>query len=132
MLVHLKGMQSKATVLLVVAIAAAPEVVRGQEVVDNGFDAGALSRAEDLTNPVFRVSHTHHGFGIVYSPTPKLFHRNYKYKAKREGFEHRHAAPGQIKLFSLFFIRREITGMSSGISNQTNAENEHEAEQHAG
>ena len=75
MLIHLEGVPCKAAVLLVVAIAASLEVARGQEVVDNGFDAGALGRAEDLTDPVFRVSHIHHGFGNIYSPTPELLHR---------------------------------------------------------
>lgn len=62
MLIHLKGVLGKTSVLLVVAIAAALEVARGQEVVDNGFDAGALGRAEDLTDPVFGIGHVRHGF----------------------------------------------------------------------
>ena len=44
-LIHLKGMLGKATILLVVAIAATLEVARGQEVVDYGFDAWALCSA---------------------------------------------------------------------------------------
>ena len=44
-LIHLKGMLGKATVLLVVTIAATLEVARCEEVVDDGFDAGALSSA---------------------------------------------------------------------------------------
>ena len=63
MLIHLKGVLGKASVLLVVAIAAALEVARGQEIVDNGFDAGALGRAEDLTDPVSGIRHVRHGFG---------------------------------------------------------------------
>ncbi len=76
MLIHLKRMLGKASVLLVVAIAATLEVTRGQEVVDNGFDAGALSRAEDLTDPVFGIRHIRHGLGNVYSPDLEFFHRN--------------------------------------------------------
>lgn len=76
MLIHLKGVLGKASVLLVVAIAAALEVARGQEIVDNGFDAGALGRAEDLTDPVSGIRHVRHGFGILYSPAPKFLHRN--------------------------------------------------------
>ena len=67
MLIHLKRMLGKASVLLVVAIAAAPEVTGGQEVVDNGFDARALSSAEDLTDPVFGIGHVRHGFDMYTS-----------------------------------------------------------------
>ncbi len=70
MLIHLKGVLGKASVLLVVAIAAALEVARGQEIIDNGFDAGALGRTEDLTDPVFGIGigigHVRHGFGNIY------------------------------------------------------------------
>lgn len=74
MLIHLKGVPGKSPVLLVVAIAAALEVARGQEVVDNGFDAGALGRAEDLTDPVFGIGHVRHGFCNVYSPDLEFLH----------------------------------------------------------
>lgn len=67
MLIHFKGVLGKASVLLVVAIAATLEVARGQEIVDNGFDAGALGRAEDLTDPVSGIRHVRHGFGNLYS-----------------------------------------------------------------
>ena len=77
MLIHLKGVLGKTSVLLVVAIAAALEVARGQEIVDNGFDAGALGRAEDLTDPVFGIRHVRHGFGNLYSPDPEFLHRNH-------------------------------------------------------
>ena len=77
MLIHLKGVLGKASVLLVVAIAAALEVARGQEIVDNGFDAGALGCAEDLTDPVFGIRHVRHGFGNLYSPAPEFLHRNH-------------------------------------------------------
>ena len=77
MLIHLKGVLGKTSVLLVVAIAATLEVARGQEVVDNGFDAGALGCAEDLTDPVFGIRHVRHGFGILYSPDPEFLHRNH-------------------------------------------------------
>ena len=76
MLIHLKGVPGKASVLLVVAIAAALEVARGQEIVDNGFDAGAPGRAEDITDPVSGIRHVRHGFGNLYSPAPKFLHRN--------------------------------------------------------
>ena len=66
MFVHFKGMLGKASLFLVVAIAAALEVARGQKIVDNGFDAGALSRTKDLTDPVFGISHVRHCFGNLY------------------------------------------------------------------
>ena len=62
MLIHLKGVLGKTSVLLVVAIAAALEVARGQDVVDNGFDAEALGRAKDLTDPVSGIGHVRLGF----------------------------------------------------------------------
>lgn len=77
MLIHLQGVLSKASVLLVVTIAATLEVARGQEVIDNGFDAGALGRAEDLTDPVFGIRHVRHGFANLYSPNLEFLQRNY-------------------------------------------------------
>lgn len=73
-LIHLKGMLGKATVLLVVTIAATLEVARGQEVVDNGFDAGAPGSAEDLTDPVFGIGHIRHSLCDIYSPNPDFLH----------------------------------------------------------
>ena len=68
-------MLGKAPVLLVVTIAATLEVARSQEVVDNGFDAGAPGSAEDLTDPVFGIGHIRHSLCDIYSPRPRIFTR---------------------------------------------------------
>lgn len=85
MFIHLKGVLGKAAILLVVAITAALEVARGQEIVDNGFDAGALGRAEDLTDPVFGIRHVRHGFANLYSLYPEFLHRNHAILKKTSG-----------------------------------------------
>ena len=74
------------------------EVARGQEVVDNGFDAGALGRAEDLTDPVFGIRHVRHGFANLYSPNLDFLHRNHTRKVGFEqtmhmGLDLRHTEP---------------------------------------
>jgi hypothetical protein len=83
MFIHLKGVLGKAAILLVVAVAAALEVARGQEIVDNGFDAGALGRAEDLTDPVFGIGHVRHGFAYLYSTELEFLRRNHTITTNR-------------------------------------------------
>jgi hypothetical protein len=78
MFVYLKGMLSKSTRFLVVTITPAPEVAGGKEVVDNGIYAGALGRAEDLTDPVLSISHSRYGFSILYSPYTEFLLREWQ------------------------------------------------------
>lgn len=66
-LVNLKGMPSKAAVLLMVAVAAALEVAGCLQIVDNGFNAGALCGAEDRDDPVLDIVHVCHTFDIFTS-----------------------------------------------------------------
>ena len=56
-LINLKRMLSKSTILLMVTVAPAFEVVGGLKVCDDGFDAGAPGGAEDAEDTFSGVAH---------------------------------------------------------------------------
>ena len=74
-LVNLKGMPSKAAVLLMVAVAAALKVAGCLQIVDNGFNAGALCGAEDRDDPVLDIVHVCHMLDIFTSRNCVSFSR---------------------------------------------------------